>query len=199
MPPHPQFCRGVVGPQTAWGVASADTARDTTNPATAGSSRRTTSRTTTRTTSGTTAGATSRTSRDSTPRTACYSGRDTGRYSGAHTRSDASERTTQDTSAGISWRTSQPTSQDTGAASPRVRSDQFAVPSGGRRSADRNQCNLGLMRNSIHVTLNEVKGLLTLVESSSRRFFAALRMTRGGSFNSPNLRMVRFGFGTRVA
>jgi hypothetical protein len=78
-------------------------------------------------------------------------------------------------------------------------SDQFAVPGGGRQSADRNQCNLGLMRNSIHVTLNEVKGLLTLVESSSRRLFATLRMTRGGSFYSPNLRMARFGFGRRVA
>jgi len=46
---------------------------------------------------------------------------------------------------------------------------------------------VGLLRNPIHVTLNEVKGLLTLVESSSRRFFAALRMTRGGFFNSPTL------------
>jgi len=55
-----------------------------------------------------------------------------------------------------------------------------------------------------------VKGLLTLVESSSRRFFAeftlsagrrlfaslrvtaseGLRMTRGGFFNNPSLRMV---------
>ncbi len=32
---------------------------------------------------------------------------------------------------------------------------------------------------------NEAKGLLTLAVSSSRRFFAALRMTRGGFFNSP--------------
>ena len=44
---------------------------------------------------------------------------------------------------------------------------------------------MGLLKNPIYVTLNEVKGLLTLVESSSRRFFAALRMTRGGFFNSP--------------
>ncbi len=43
---------------------------------------------------------------------------------------------------------------------------------------------MGLLRSPTHVT-NEVKGLLTLVESSSRRFFAALRMTRGGFFNSP--------------
>jgi hypothetical protein len=72
-----------------------------------------------------------------------------------------------------------------------------------------------LLRNLIHVTpstgsgqaLNEVRGLLTLVELSSRRFFAeftlsagrrlfaslrvtaseGLRMTRGGFFNSPRL------------
>ena len=63
---------------------------------------------------------------------------------------------------------------------------------------------VGLLRNPIHVNLNEVKGLLTLVESSSRRFLAeftlsagrrlfaslrvtaseGLRMTRGGFFNS---------------
>ena len=52
--PEPQFCRGVVGPQTAWGAASADTARGTTNPTTTGTSSRTTPRTTMRTTSGTT-------------------------------------------------------------------------------------------------------------------------------------------------
>jgi hypothetical protein len=46
---------------------------------------------------------------------------------------------------------------------------------------------VGLLRNPIHVALNEVKGLLTLVESSSRRFFAALRMTRGGFFNNPSV------------
>jgi hypothetical protein len=46
---------------------------------------------------------------------------------------------------------------------------------------------VGLLRNPIHVTLNEVKGLLTLVESTSRRFFAALRITRGGFFNSPSV------------
>ena len=45
----------------------------------------------------------------------------------------------------------------------------------------------GLLKNPIRVTLNEVKGLLTLAESTSRRFFAALRMTRGGFFNSPTL------------
>jgi hypothetical protein len=44
-----------------------------------------------------------------------------------------------------------------------------------------------LLRNPIHVTLNEVKGLPTLVESLSRRFFAALRMTRGGFFNNPSV------------
>jgi len=49
---------------------------------------------------------------------------------------------------------------------------------------------VGLLRNPIHVTLNEVKGLLTLVESSSRRFFAALRMTRGGFFNSPSVLVI---------
>jgi hypothetical protein len=49
----------------------------------------------------------------------------------------------------------------------------------------RNQGAVGLLRNPVHVTLNEVKGLLTLVESSSRRFFAALRMTKGGFFNGP--------------
>ena len=48
-------------------------------------------------------------------------------------------------------------------------------------------CNLGLSRNPSRVTLNEVNGLLTLVESRSRRFFAALRMTGGGFFNNPNL------------
>lgn len=36
--PGPQFCRGVGGPETASPVASADTALDTTNPATAGAS-----------------------------------------------------------------------------------------------------------------------------------------------------------------
>ena len=44
----------------------------------------------------------------------------------------------------------------------------------------------GLLRNPIHVTpstssgqaLNEVKGLLTLVESSSRRFFAEFTLER---------------------
>ncbi len=46
---------------------------------------------------------------------------------------------------------------------------------------------VGLLRNPRHVTLNEVKGLLTLVVSSSRRFFAALRMTSGGFFNSPTV------------
>jgi len=51
--------------------------------------------------------------------------------------------------------------------------------------ASRNGVIVGLLRNPIHVTLNEVKGLLTPVESSSRRFFAALRMTRGGFFNGP--------------
>gem|GEM_PF-6654549 len=55
--------------------------------------------------------------------------------------------------------------------------------------------NLGLLRNPIHVTLNEVKGLLTLVESSSRRFFAAFRMTKGGFFNSPNLWMSSLDLG----
>jgi hypothetical protein len=43
------------------------------------------------------------------------------------------------------------------------------------------------LKNSTYVTLNEVKGLLTLAESTSRRFFAALRMTRGGFFNSPTV------------
>jgi hypothetical protein len=46
---------------------------------------------------------------------------------------------------------------------------------------------VGLLRNPIHVTLNEVKGPLILAESSSRRFFAALRMTRGDFFNSPTV------------
>ena len=70
---------------------------------------------------------------------------------------------------------------------------------------------VGLLRNPIHVTLNEVKGLLTLVESTSRRFLAeftlsakilrlclrmtagseGLRMTRGGFFNSPRMLEVR--------
>jgi hypothetical protein len=42
-----------------------------------------------------------------------------------------------------------------------------------------------------------VKGLLTLVESSSRRFFAALRMTRGGFFNSPTVTPFDAGVKTR--
>jgi hypothetical protein len=50
---------------------------------------------------------------------------------------------------------------------------------------------VGLLRNPVHVTLNEVKGLLALVESSSRRFFAALRMTKGGFFNSPTVTQSR--------
>jgi len=50
-----------------------------------------------------------------------------------------------------------------------------------------NSPTVGLLRDFTYVTLNEVKGLLTFVEPSSRRFFAALRMTRGGFFSSPNL------------
>ena len=46
---------------------------------------------------------------------------------------------------------------------------------------------MGLLKNPVHVTMNEVKGLLTLVESTSRRFFAALRMTRYGFFDSPTV------------
>ena len=44
---------------------------------------------------------------------------------------------------------------------------------------------MGLLKNPTQVSLNEVKGLLTLVESSSRRFFAALRMTKGGLLQQP--------------
>jgi hypothetical protein len=52
---------------------------------------------------------------------------------------------------------------------------------------------VGLLKNPIRVTpstgsgraLNEVKGLLTLVESASRRFFAVLRTTERTFFNSP--------------
>jgi hypothetical protein len=88
---------------------------------------------------------------------------------------------------------------------------------GGRFKASRcgefrggEQGTAGLLRNPIHVTPNEVKGILTLVESSSREFFAeftlsakilrlrlrmttgseGLRMTRGDFFNSPNLWMI---------
>gem|GEM_PF-2837065 len=50
----------------------------------------------------------------------------------------------------------------------------------------RNVGSAGLLRSPTYVTLNGVKGLLASVESSSRRFFAALRMTRGGFFNSPS-------------
>jgi len=46
---------------------------------------------------------------------------------------------------------------------------------------------VGLLKNPIRVTLNEVKGLLTLVESASRRFFAVLRMTERAFFNSPTV------------
>jgi hypothetical protein len=116
--PEPQFCRGVGDPQAAPGVASADTARGTTNPTTAGTSGRTTSRTMTRRTSGTT----SRTSCDSTLCIACYSGRDTGRYSGEDTRDDTSEHKVQDTSAGTSQRTPPHTSRDKSATPSRRRS-----------------------------------------------------------------------------
>ena len=113
VPDETQFCRGVVGPGTAPPAASADTARDRTEPRTGRTSSRTTCRTTTRTTCGTSAGTTSRTSRGTTPRTACYSGRDTGRYKSADTRADASQHVTEDTSAGTSRRTSSDTSKDT--------------------------------------------------------------------------------------
>jgi hypothetical protein len=62
----------------------------------------------------------------------------------------------------------------------------------GKRGLYRSESNellrgtVGLLKNPTHVTLNEVKGLLTLVESSSRRFFAALRMTRGGLLQQPH-------------
>jgi len=42
-------------------------------------------------------------------------------------------------------------------------------------------------RKTSPVNLNEVKGLLTLVESTLRRFFAALRMTRNGFEHVPGL------------
>jgi len=38
---------------------------------------------------------------------------------------------------------------------------------------------VGLLRNPAYVTLNEVKGLLTLVESSSRRFLAEFTLSAG--------------------
>ena len=47
---------------------------------------------------------------------------------------------------------------------------------------------IGAVEERAHVTLNEVKGLRTPAGSSSRRFFASLRMTRGGFFNSPESR-----------
>jgi hypothetical protein len=46
---------------------------------------------------------------------------------------------------------------------------------------------VGLLKNPIHVNLNEVKGLLTLVESASRRFFAVLRMTERAFLNNPTV------------
>jgi hypothetical protein len=45
--------------------------------------------------------------------------------------------------------------------------------------------NSGVVEKPIHVALNEVKGLLTLAGSASRRFFAVLRMTERAFFNSP--------------
>ena len=38
---------------------------------------------------------------------------------------------------------------------------------------------MGLLKNPTYVTLNEVKGLLTLVESSSRRLFAEFTLSAG--------------------
>jgi hypothetical protein len=59
----PQFCRGVVGPPTAPQVASADTAKGTTDAKTIGTSRRATKRATSRATPEETAGTTSRATR----------------------------------------------------------------------------------------------------------------------------------------
>ena len=105
--------RGVGGPETAWGVASADTARDTTSHSTTGTCLRKSRRTTNRTTSRTTAGRTTRTTRGATEDSGQDSGRDTAQDSGQYTRRDASEYTAHDPSAGTSCRTSPRTSKDT--------------------------------------------------------------------------------------
>jgi len=114
----PQFCRGVDGPGTAPPVASADTARGTTDPTTIGTSSRTTRRTTKRTTCGTTVGTTSQTSCDSTRRTTLDSGRGKARDTSADTRARASRNTTEDTLVDTSQRTSQDTSRRRSIGSP---------------------------------------------------------------------------------
>jgi len=45
---------------------------------------------------------------------------------------------------------------------------------------------VGLLKNPTHVTLNEVKGLLSPVGSTSRRFFAELRMTERAFLAAPH-------------
>ncbi len=72
-----------------------------------------------------------------------------------------------------------------------ARCEMSEGPDESPESVGEKQGTVGLLRNPSHVTLSEVKGLLTLVESPSRRFFAALRMTRGGFFNSPTVPVFR--------
>ncbi len=124
MSPEAQICsfffksRGVVGPEAAWGVASADTSRDTSSHSTAGTCSRKSRRTTNRTTSRTTAGRTTRTTHGATEDSGQDSGRDTAQDSGQYPRRDASERAAHDPCAGTPSHTSRHASPRPTSCSP---------------------------------------------------------------------------------